>query len=86
MLIKLSEFSGVVIELDEAVPPIHSARNMDAAIDRALDMPEAEARQRQQAMYRRVSDCDIQAWTDDYAAASRLRRRRRVAAPVFRPR
>lgn len=62
----LSEFSGVVIELDEAVHTNpYSARNMDAAIDRALDMPEAEARQRQQAMYRRVSDCDIQAWTDD---------------------
>lgn len=62
----LSEFSGVVIELDEAVHTNpYSGRNMDAAIDRALDMPADEAKQRMQAMFERISSNDIRAWTDD---------------------
>lgn len=65
----LSEFSGVVIQLDEAVHTNpYSARSMDDAIDHAFDMPEAEARKRMRAMYERVSKYDIRAWTDDIRA------------------
>jgi glucosylglycerol-phosphate synthase len=62
----LSEFSGVVIELDEAIyTNPYSARSMARSIDRALNMPKEEAQRRMQSMFERVSKHDLHAWTDD---------------------
>lgn len=61
----LSEFSGVVIELDQAVHTNpYSSHQMDEAIDIALDMPVEEARRRMRDMYNRVDQHNLQTWTD----------------------
>lgn len=59
----LSEFAGAAVELQDAllVNP-YSLRQMDAAIDFALDMPLAEQRARMQRMDARVSRYDILHW------------------------
>jgi glucosylglycerol-phosphate synthase len=63
-ILVLSDFTGAVIELDQAihVNP-YSTRSMDAAIDQALDMPKQEASLRMQAMVEQVSQHNIKAWT-----------------------
>ncbi|MGA0014394.1 MAG: trehalose-6-phosphate synthase, partial [Burkholderiaceae bacterium] len=60
----LSDFTGAVIELDQAihVNP-YSTRSMDAAIDEALDMPAQEAHLRMQAMVEQVTQHNIKTWT-----------------------
>ena len=62
----LSEFAGVAVELSEAVlcNPF-SFRSMDSAIDQALDMDEAERRDRMAALRRKVSAYDIRAWAEE---------------------
>jgi glucosylglycerol-phosphate synthase len=59
----LSEFAGAAIPMAAtvAVNPF-SNRSMDAAIDLALDMGEAEQRQRMTVMRERVRRYDIRAW------------------------
>ena len=59
----LSEFTGAAIELKGAVlTNPYSARNMDAAIDKSLDMPSEEQRTRMQAMWESVSHYDSLQW------------------------
>jgi glucosylglycerol-phosphate synthase len=60
----LSEFAGAAVELQDAVlvNPYSLAR-MDAAIDRALDMPREEQRARMQRMDARIDRYDIGHWT-----------------------
>ncbi len=60
----LSEFTGASVELEGAVlANPYSSRNMDAAIDRALDMPEAEQLERMARMQRAVRKFDAANWT-----------------------
>lgn len=60
----LSEFTGVAVELHDAVLTNPYSRNsMDAAIDKALDMSLTEQRERMQSLYARVSRYDIAHWT-----------------------
>ena len=62
----ISDFAGCVIELDEAVHTNpYSTRSMDAAMDRALDMPQPERIERSRQMYRRESRNSIARWTAD---------------------
>ncbi|MEM6971258.1 MAG: glucosylglycerol-phosphate synthase [Pseudomonadota bacterium] len=59
----LSEFAGVAVEMAEAVlvnPFSHRA--MDAAIDQALSMDEADRRARMSALRAKVHRYDIEAW------------------------
>jgi glucosylglycerol-phosphate synthase len=59
----LSEFAGAAVELPEAVMVNpYSERNMDANLDRALEMSEAERRQRHAAMAKRVRQWDVDHW------------------------
>ncbi|MEO6031969.1 MAG: glucosylglycerol-phosphate synthase, partial [Burkholderiaceae bacterium] len=52
----LSEFTGASVELKDAVlTNPYSTRNMDAAIDKALDMPVEEQRTRMQAMWKNIN-------------------------------
>ena len=61
----LSEFAGCAVELPQAVlTNPYSKRNLDRALDEALDMPAAEAAARMQAMEKAVHDCDIACWAD----------------------
>jgi len=60
----LSEFTGVAVELHDAVLTNPYSRNsMDASIEQALDMPRAEQRERMQSLFARVSRYDIAHWT-----------------------
>ncbi|WP_038167737.1 glucosylglycerol-phosphate synthase [Thiomonas sp. FB-Cd] len=60
----LSEFAGASIELTDAVlVNPYSISQMDAAIDRALDMPREEQRARMQRMDELVGRYDITHWT-----------------------
>lgn len=60
----LSEFTGVAVELHDAVLTNPYSRNsMDAAIEQALDMGKDEQRARMQSLYDRVSRYDIAHWT-----------------------
>lgn len=60
----LSEFTGVAAELHDAVLTNPYSRNsMDAAIERALDMPLPEQRDRMQSLFKRISRYDIAHWT-----------------------
>jgi len=59
----LSEFTGAAVELSSAIMTNpYSTRAMDAAIDRALDMPIEEQKQRMQAMQRVVEKYDSNHW------------------------
>jgi glucosylglycerol-phosphate synthase len=59
----LSEFAGAAVELPEAVlVNPYSQRNMDAALDRALDMPLAERAERLARMQGRVREWDVDHW------------------------
>jgi glucosylglycerol-phosphate synthase len=60
----LSEFAGAAVELGDAllVNP-YSISQMDAAIDRALDMPPDDQRRRMQRMQQHVRRYDIGYWT-----------------------
>lgn len=74
----LSEFTGVAVELHDAVLTNPYSRNsMDAAIDKALDMPIEEQRERMTSLYARVSRYDIAHWTrhvmDRFAEIKTLR-------------
>ncbi|HMM46752.1 MAG TPA: glucosylglycerol-phosphate synthase [Thiobacillaceae bacterium] len=60
----LSEFAGAAVELQDAVlVNPYSLVQMDAAIDRALDMPIAEQRARMQRMDALIDRYDIGHWT-----------------------
>ncbi|PIY73303.1 MAG: glucosylglycerol-phosphate synthase [Rhodobacterales bacterium CG_4_10_14_0_8_um_filter_70_9] len=60
----LSEFAGAAVPLAAAVMANpFSNRSMDAAIDQALDMPEAEQRARMKVLRERVRRYDMGAWT-----------------------
>lgn len=59
----LSEFTGAAIELPTAVMANpYSSRNMDAAIDQALDMPTEEQAERLAAMFEKVRHYDSEHW------------------------
>lgn len=59
----LSEFAGAAVELPEAVlVNPYSERNMDAGLDRALDMGEPERRERLRKMQERVRTWDVDHW------------------------
>ena len=60
----LSEFAGAAVELQDAVlVNPYSLAQMDAAIDRALDMPVAEQRARMQRMDALIDRYDVGHWT-----------------------
>lgn len=60
----LSEFAGAAVELHDAVlVNPYSLLQMDAAIDRALDMPRDEQRARMQRMDTLIDRYDIGNWT-----------------------
>jgi len=59
----LSEFAGAAVELPEAVlVNPYSQRNMDANLDRALEMEEGERRERLDVMRDRVRRWDVDHW------------------------
>jgi glucosylglycerol-phosphate synthase len=59
----LSEFTGAAIELPTAVMANpYSSRNMDAAIDQALDMPIDKQAERLAAMFEKVRHYDSSHW------------------------
>jgi glucosylglycerol-phosphate synthase len=60
----LSEFAGAAVELQDAVlVNPYSISQMDDAIDRALDMPRDEQRERMQRMDALIQRYDITHWT-----------------------
>ncbi|HOI68103.1 MAG TPA: trehalose-6-phosphate synthase, partial [Thiomonas arsenitoxydans] len=60
----LSEFAGAAVELQDAVlVNPYSISQMDEAIDRALDMPRDEQRERMQRMDALIQRYDITHWT-----------------------
>ena len=60
----LSEFAGAAVELQDAVlVNPYSISQMDDAIDRALDMPREEQRERMQRMDALIQRYDITHWT-----------------------
>lgn len=63
----LSEFAGVTCQLPEAltVNP-YDVEDMSQAIDRALEMPPAEQRQRMQAMQSRLKAENITWWMNEF--------------------
>jgi len=66
----LSEFAGAAVELGDAVlVNPYSLNQMDAAIDRALDMPEDEQRARMARLDAVVTQRDIAHWSDHMMAA-----------------
>lgn len=59
----LSEFTGAAVELPAAVMANpYSNRNMDAAIDAALDMPAPEQAERLTAMLEKIREYDSDRW------------------------
>lgn len=63
-MLVLSEFAGAAVELQDAVlVNPYSLVQMDAAIDRALDMPREEQRVRMQRMDALMDRYDIGHWT-----------------------
>ena len=61
----LSEFTGCAVEFPQAIlTNPYSTRAMDAAIDRALDMPADEAKSRMVAMQEVVRRYDVGHWVD----------------------
>lgn len=71
----LSEFTGAAVELDGAVlTNPYSTRNMDAAIDQALDMPVSEQRKRMARLWKSVKRFNAKAWREhNQEAFARLR-------------
>ena len=62
----LSEFCGAAVDLDGALlTHPYSHRNMDQALERALNMDKAEANARLQAMRKVVELHDLDRWIDD---------------------
>ena len=66
----LSEFAGAADEMFEAlqVNPV-DVDGMAAAIEQALDMPEAERRSRMAGLRSRVQALDVHRWADGFLAA-----------------
>jgi glucosylglycerol-phosphate synthase len=61
----LSEFTGCAVELPRAVlTNPYSNRDLDRALDCALDMPEEEARARMTAMAETIRRFDVGKWVD----------------------
>jgi glucosylglycerol-phosphate synthase len=61
----LSEFVGAAVELPNAIlTNPYSMDRMDDAIDKALDMSQAEQEQRMQKMYQTVTKYDVAYWGD----------------------
>jgi glucosylglycerol-phosphate synthase len=59
----LSEFAGSAVEFPEAVlVNPYSERNMDAGLDRALDMDADERSERLEQMRARVREWDVDHW------------------------
>ncbi|TVS07062.1 MAG: glucosylglycerol-phosphate synthase [Cyanobium sp. PLM2.Bin73] len=68
----LSEFTGVSVELEQALlTNPYSHRSMDAAILAALEMPEPEQRQRMAAMAGTVDTFTVQHWAEEQLGALR---------------
>lgn len=64
----LSEFAGCAVELTQAVlTNPYSNREMDRALDEAIDMPKAEAQRRMAGMDEVVRHYDIARWADQVA-------------------
>ncbi|MBW7925356.1 MAG: trehalose-6-phosphate synthase [Burkholderiaceae bacterium] len=64
----LSEFAGCAVELTQAVlTNPYSNREMDRALDEAIDMPKAEAQRRMARMDEVVRHYDIARWADQVA-------------------
>ena len=64
----LSEFAGCAVELPQAVlTNPYSNRDMDRALDEAIDMPAAEARSRMVKMDKVVRHYDLARWADQVA-------------------
>ncbi|MBX3174461.1 MAG: glucosylglycerol-phosphate synthase [Gemmatimonadaceae bacterium] len=62
----LSEFTGAAVELEAAIlMHPYSARSMDRAIDEALDMPSAEARERMKRLWKATEHHDLSWWTNE---------------------
>jgi trehalose 6-phosphate synthase len=63
----LSQFAGAAAELDQAliINP-HETEGVAAALKRALEMPLAERRRRQEAMFAHLADNDIERWARTY--------------------
>ncbi|MCB9664325.1 MAG: glucosylglycerol-phosphate synthase [Alphaproteobacteria bacterium] len=82
----LSEFTGVAVELPEAVMTNpYSDKSMDEAIEQALAMPDDEQRRRMAAMYERVVEHDIGHWAEHCFQAFDNLDRRGVAKPAPAP-
>lgn len=66
----LSQFAGAAQQLTDAllVNP-HSIEHVSEAIQRALEMPLAERRQRHEKLLASVRDEDVLRWRDDFVAA-----------------
>ncbi|MEM8603736.1 MAG: glucosylglycerol-phosphate synthase [Cyanobacteria bacterium P01_H01_bin.121] len=61
----LSEFVGAAVELPQSIlTNPYSINSMDAAIEQAIDMPEAERKERMAAMCKIVKQYDVQYWAD----------------------
>ncbi|MEM8637592.1 MAG: glucosylglycerol-phosphate synthase [Cyanobacteria bacterium P01_G01_bin.54] len=61
----LSEFVGAAVELPEAIlTNPYSQPAMDQAIEQALDMPEAEQKERMAKLYATVTTYDVKYWGD----------------------
>ena len=61
----LSEFTGAAVELSEAIyANPYSGKDMDEAIDRAIDMSDDEASQRMELMYEKVKKWDVTYWAN----------------------
>ncbi len=66
----LSEFTGVSVELEEAVlTNPYSHLSMDRAIQQALEMPEEEQRRRMASMNRAVEEFTVQHWAEEQMGA-----------------
>jgi glucosylglycerol-phosphate synthase len=66
----LSEFAGAAVEMGSALlTNPFSHRSMDSAISQALDMPEAERRDRMAALHDIVHRHDIRFWAEDQMKA-----------------
>jgi len=78
----LSEFTGASVELSNAIlTNPYSARAMDAAIDRALDMPLDEQKARMAAMQRVVEKYDSNHWAKHIIERFELPVRTHAAVP-----
>lgn len=80
----LSEFTGCAVAFPNAVlTNVYSDRDMDRALDAALDMPREEAARRMEAMGVTVRRLDVGRWVDHtlsrFAEVGAERRARRDA-------